>query len=579
MSEHIEEYLSNRHWRKRENANTNESFSNLVNYVSSKIFANDFLMSLSEEQRNAHENGILHIHNLETGGYVPYCCGHNLKTLLLYGMKTPSISSKPAKHFNSLMDHVMNWLYCSQMEFAGAQSFSDFDTLVAPFIKTEKLTYSEVKQQIQKLIFNLNFTMRSSSQTPFTNLTLNVGTPKFLKDEHAIVGGMEQSFTYGDCLDEIEMVDKAITEIMNNRDVEGKPFTFPVLTINLNGRFRWDSELANIIANNCKTLGSFYFMNYAGSGISEDTLRSMCCRLSLRIDQLAGPKGMWNMGDGTGSMAVVTVNLPRLAWDTKGKDEKILFEELTNRLELALSIVKFRKDRIKKNMKYMMPFNMANGWSMKNYFITIGLLGFNEFTLNYLGKDILDVDSVEFTVKMLNYIKDWSIEKQKETRELINIEMVPGEGACYRLAKEDKKVSNDIISLGTKDAPYYSTLMIPPSMEVDTMDRIFVEEKILPLFSGGTIFRTFIGDKEPSNQAILDYIRMIGSSKIPYFDITTTYSVCKTDGNYVRGTVDFCPKCNNEMSTYSRVVGYYRETKKWNIGKKREFLDRKYLDI
>jgi len=477
------------------------------------------------------------------------------------------------------MDHIMNWLYCSQMEFAGAQSFSDFDTLIAPFIKVEKLDYNEVKQQLQKLIFNLNFTMRSSSQTPFTNLTLNIGTPKFLKDEYAIIGGEESSLTYGDCLDEIEMVDKALVEIMNERDIEGRPFSFPVLTINLNGRFQWDSELAQIIADNCKTLGSFYFMNYAGSGISEDTLRSMCCRLNLRIDQLAGPKGMWNMGDGTGSMAVVTINLPRLARDMKGKDEARLFEELNRRMELALSIVKFRKDRILKYMKLMMPFNMANGWSMKNYFMTIGLLGFNEFTMNYLGKDILETDSVMFMEKTLNHIKDWSINRQHEMKELINIEMVPGEGSCYRLAKKDKQVYDDIYTLGTKDAPYYSTLMVPPKFNTDLMDRLMLEEKLLPLFSGGTIFRTLLGEKEPSNNAILDYIRMIGSSKIPYFDITTTYSICKNDGSYFRGTVKSCPTCNSKLSTYSRVVGYYRETRKWNVGKKEEFRDRKYINI
>jgi len=579
MSQYINEYLSSSHWRKKENSNTNESFSNLTNYVSSKIFANDFLMALTEEQRNAHENGLLHIHNLETGGYVPYCCGHNLKFLLQMGMKTPSISSKPAKHLNSLMDHVMNWLYCSQMEFAGAQSFSDFDTLVAPFIKKEKLSYKEVKQQLQKLIFNLNFTMRSSSQTPFTNLSLNIGTPKFLAEERAIIGGEDAGFTYGDCVDETYMVDQAIAELMSERDIEGRPFTFPVLTINLNGRFPWDSELAKVIARNCASMGSFYFMNYLGSGIQEDVIRSMCCRLSLKIDQLSGPKGMWNTGDGTGSMGVVTINLPRLGYEYKGKDEALFFEELDKRLELSLAILKIRKDRIKKHMKDMMPFNMANGWSMKNYFMTIGLLGFNEFIMNYLDLDILSNTGVIFTDKVLTHIKDWSIKKQHEMGELINIEMVPGEGCSYRLAKVDRKLCKDIITLGDDKAPYYSTLMVPPSLDVDMMDRMMVEEDLLPLFSGGTIFRTFIGEKEPSEEAVLDYIKLVGNSKVPYYDITTTYAVCTKDGSYTRGNVDTCPKCNSPTDVYSRVVGYYRAKSKYNIGKRAEFEARKYVNI
>jgi ribonucleoside-triphosphate reductase (formate) len=578
MSQYIDEYLTNSHWRRKENANINESFSSMTNYISSKLLANDFLMSLPKEQRDAHENGLLHIHNLETGGYIAYCCGHNLKQLLMTGIKTPSINSKPAKHFNSLMDHIMNWLYCSQMEMAGAQSFGDWDTLIAPFIKKEKLTYKEVKQQIQKLIFNLNFTMRSSSQTPFTNLTMNIGSPKFLLNEQAIIGGEDAGFTYGDCIDEIHMVDKATTEIMNSRDSTGKPFTFPILTINLTKKFPWESELADIIANNCANLGSFYFMNYVNSGIDEDILRSMCCRLSLRLDQMSGPKGMWNMGEGTGSLGVVTINLPRLGHDAKG-NETILFELLSHRLELALSILKARKERIKANMKSMMPFNTMNGWSMKNYFMTIGILGFNEFTLNFMNKDILDKDAQDMMIKVLQFMRDWCMTKQQETRELINIEQVPAEGCSYRLAKVDKKLNNDIITLGTDAAPYYSSVYIPHNYEVDMIDRIGIEEKALPIFSGGTIFRTLLGEKEPSNKAVLDYIKMIANTKIPYFDITATFAVCEKDNKVIRGTTKTCPDCNSPTEVWSRVVGYYRPSSKYNIGKVREFETRKYIDI
>lgn len=574
----IQEYLGNKSWRKNENANTNDSFSNMFNYVSGKIFAYDFLNALPEESRKAHLDGILHIHNLETGGYVPYCSGHNLKMLLLQGMKTPSINSKPAKHLNSVTDHIMNWLYCSQMEFAGAQAFSDVDTLIAPFIKADHLSYKDVKQQIQKLVFNLNFTMRSSSQTPFTNLTLNYSVPKFLENEHCIVGGEYKDFTYADCLDEVYMVDKAFTEVMNEMDPEGKPFTFPILTINLTNKFPWDNEVAKLMALNCANLGSFYFMNYLGSGISEDTVRSMCCRLRINLDDFNGPKGIWNTGAGTGSLGVVTLNLPRLAFDCKGNDT-LLYEMLDNRLEMALSILKMRKERSSKNMQRLMPFSMANGWSMKNYFMTIGLLGFNEFCLNYGTGHILEHDNLAFMQKVLSYIKDWTIAKQKETKELINIEMVPGEGSSYRLAQVDRKLCKGIKTMGNAFAPYYSALLIPPSYNIDTFDRIEKEEQILPIFSGGTVFRTYLGEQAPPVNTTLQYLQTVAKSKIPYFDITATFSVCSQEKKVIRGKHFDCPDCNGNTEIYSRVVGYYRPYDKYNIGKKMEFNERRYTII
>jgi len=577
MDKNIEAYLSNNNWRKNENANTNESFSNFSNFISNKILANDFLASLDPKLRKEHVEGKLHIHNLETGGYLPYCCGHNLKLLLMNGMKSPSVNSKPAKHLNSVADHVMNWMYMSQMEFAGAQSFGDFDTLVAPFVKKDKLTYKDVKQQIQKLIYNLNFTMRSSSQTPFTNLTLNFTTPKFLENVNAIVGGEEQSFTYADCIDEIHTIDKAFIEIMNERDPSGRPFTFPILTVNINGRFPWDSEVAKLLAHNCANLGSFYFMNYLGSGISEDVMRSMCCRLMLNLEDMAGPKGMWNTSEGTGSLGVVTINLPRIGYESKGKDEAFFFSLLTNRLESTLLILKHRKDRIKEYYKRFMPFNIMNNWSMKNYFMTVGIIGMNEMCLNYLGSNILS--NSKFVEKVILFIKQWTIDKQKELKELINVEMVPGEGCSYRLAFVDYKLNNGIVSLGTKTAPYYSTLLIPPSYNVDIFDRLKLEEEILPKFSGGTIFRTYLGEHIPDANTTLDFIRILINSKIPYFDITSTYSICNKDGKLTNGTVDKCPSCGSSTETYSRVVGYYRPVSKYNIGKTQEFKERRYTDI
>ena len=579
MNDDIYDYLTSRSWRVKENANTNISFSNMSNFIIGKIYANDFLNALPLKYRRAHQNALIHIHNLETAGYVPYCAGHNLKTLLLNGMKTPSISSNPAKHLTSIVDHVMNYLYGSQMEFAGAQSFGDIDTLIAPFVRKDKLSYKEVKQQIQKLIYNLNFTLRSSSQTPFTNLTLNFGVPKFLENEEAIIGGIGTGFSYSDCLDEIYEIDRAFIEVMNERDPENRPFTFPILTVNINRRFPWDSEIVKLLSQNCANMGSFYFMNYIGSGIDEDIVRAMCCRLNIRLDDFEGSKGMWNTASGTGSLGVVTINLPRLAYDTKNKDERVFFQELIDRLKMAIDILKVRKERIKRYQKQLMPFSMLNNWSMKNYYMTIGIIGLNEMCLNYTGNDILSGDNIKFVEKVMLFIRDWVKEKQKELKELINIEMVPGEGCSYRLAYVDKKLNNNIITLGTSKAPYYSTLLVPPSSQIDILDRIRFEEQILPIFTGGTIFRTFLGEKIPETEAIIEYIKLVSNSKIPYFDLTSTYSVCKKENKTFRGSYSSCPECKGETEIYSRVVGYYRPVSKYNIGKAQEFRDRKYISL
>uniref|UniRef100_A0A6M3XQ27 Putative anaerobic ribonucleoside-triphosphate reductase n=1 Tax=viral metagenome TaxID=1070528 RepID=A0A6M3XQ27_9ZZZZ len=573
----INKYLKGSNWRLRENANTNESFSNMQNFIASNILANDFLSSLPYKHRKAHQDALIHIHNLESGGYVPYCAGHSLKLLIMNGMKTFTINSRPAKHLNSITDQVMNWLYCAQMEFAGAQAFSNFDVLIAPFIKKDNLPYSEVKQQIQKLIYNLNMTMRSSSQTPFSNLSLDYSVPRFLENEEAIVGGNLTGFKYSDCLDEISMIDRVISELMMEKDPNGIPFTFPILSINLTKKFDWDSEASRLMAENANKVGSYYWMSYLGSDIDEDSIRSLCCRLSLDMKELSGPTGLWNTAEGTGSLGVVTINFPRLGFDCRGKDEDIFFEKLRERLEIAISILNFRKERIKKYQDRMMPVNLLNGWSMKNYFITIGVIGFNELCLNYLGTDI--IQNIPFIEKVMKFLRKWIKEKQMETKQLINIEIIPGEGSSYRLAYVDRKLNPGIITLGTKSAPYYTSLLIPASSDIDLFERLKLEEKILPLFTGGTIFRVFTGEKEVDTDIVLDLIKKISSTKIPYFDLTNTFSVCKKEAKTFRGAKQKCPECNGETEVYSRVVGYYRDIKKWNIGKVEEFHNRKYVNL
>ena len=577
-NDYIRRYLSDKDWRKKENANVNESFSNLQSFIASKILANDFLRAVGRKARYAHAHARIHIHNLESGGYIAYCSGHNLRVLLLNGMKTPTVYSAPAKHLSSAVDQMMNWIYMSQLEFAGAQAFNDVDTLLAPYIRHDRLSYREVKQIMQKLVYNLNYTMRSSGQSPFSNFSLNFGVPKYLENEPVVIGGrVVDNGTYGDYVDEALMIDRAITEIMTEGDPNSKPFTFPILTVNLTKRFPWESEEAVLMARNAAIRGSFYWMNYIGSGIDEDTVRAMCCRLNLNLKELSGPRGLWNTGEGTGSLGVVTINFPRLAYETRGKDESVFFERLEELMDLALYILNFRKQRIRKYMKRLMPFNMMNGWTMRTYFLTIGVIGLNEMCLNMFDGPIME--HLDFVVKVLEHMRQYAVRKQREMKQLINIEMVPGEGSSYRLALIDRKECPGIQTMGTRKAPYYSTLLIPPAYNVPLYERVEMEEKVLPLFTGGTIFRVFLGEQEPEATSLLRFIERMAQTKIPYFDVTCTYSVCLSEGTIYRGVHYKCPVCNGETEVYSRIVGYYRPVKKWNVGKKQEFRDRKYYKL
>jgi len=318
-------------------------------------------------------------------------------------------------------------------------------------------------------------------------------------------------------------------------------------------------------------------MNYIGTGIPEDTIRAMCCRLTLDLSELSGPRGLWNTADGTGSLGVVTINFPRLAYQSRHRDESYFFEQLTDRMDLALDILLIRKKRIQKYMKRLMPFNTMNGWTMRTYYLTIGVIGLNEMCLNMFGTPIMN--NVDFVVKVLNYMRKYVVEKQKELNQLINIEMIPGEGSSYRLAYIDRKECKDIVTLGTKNAPYYTALLIPPKYQVPLPEKVEIGEKILPLFTGGTIFRVFLGEQTPEPMSLLNFIKKLSNTKIPYYDITTTYSVCTKEGIVLNGVYYKCPYCNAETEIYSRVVGYYRPVKHWNVGKRQEFKDRKYYSL
>lgn len=565
------EYLERASWLVRENANFNYSYSGLLSYVANTYLREYALRTMPPEAAKAHLEGDIHIHNLDSGNLIPYCHGGDLLLLLRIGIRSPTITSRPAKHFSAVVDHVANYFLMSQNEFSGAQAFSDFDTIVAPFIAYDHLSYKEVKQNLQKLVYNLNFTTRQSFQSPFTNLTFNLCCPAHLEEQHVIVGGEEREDTYVDFQDEIEMVNLAMAEIYMERDAAGRPFTFPIPTVNLTGRLNWDSEALDAVFEVDSKLGTYYFMNYLGSGIPENTMRSMCCRLLIDLSQLSSPKGLFTSEGGTGSIGVVSLNMARLGY--LARDEADFFDRLDRLLEIAREYLMFKSEMIERSLaKGLMPFAQAYGFNPDRYFRTIGVIGLNEMCVNFLGEPLSE--SVDFVEEVLLHIGDRLREFQMETGKLWNLEETPGEGASYRLAKIDRERYPGIYTKGSSSAPYYTTVLIPTDEDIPLAERLEIEGRLLPLFSGGTVFRIHLGEPVDATVAKKLIRRIAENYRIPYIDLAATFSVCPREAYMIHGVYEKCPRCGGGMEIYARVVGYYRPVYKWNPGKQAEFRDR-----
>lgn len=574
----IEEYLGKSSWRVKENSNFNFSHSGMLSHIANKRMANYGLSKLPVRVKKAHFNGDFHIHNLEAGNKTGYCHGGSLLGLLQKGVRSADIQSKPAKHFDSILSHITNYFFMSQLEWAGAQAFSDFDTLVAPFVRHDNLNYKQVKQAIQRMVWDLNFACRQAFQTPFTNLTFNLGVPKKYQDMPVIIGGKAQSYTYSDYQEEIEMINKAFVDVLLERDGNGAPLTFPIPTLNLSKNLRWkNNEALDYIMEEVSQLGSYMFMNYVGSGINEDSVRAMCCRLNLDLDELSSARGAWNMGDGTGSLGVVTINLPRLGFLYRNKSLDELLERIGYLMELATKNFKIKREMVQQSIDTgYLPFAKFYNINLDHYFNTIGVLGLNEMCLNFTNSPLSE--NVDITRKVLEYMRNKTKELQEKEGVLFNLEMTPAEGSSYKLALTDVKKYKGIQTLGTKRQPYYTALLTPPSQQMSVFDRINTEEKLLPLFTGGTIFRNYLGDSKPHNGSLKSFMEKLAHTKIPYFDVTTTFTICNDEGKMYTGKHNECPSCaSKDIDVYSRVVGYYRPIRKYNIGKKREFEDRLYI--
>ncbi len=539
----IAEYLERTDWRVKENSNEAFSFSGLLLHTAGKVMSTYNLTQLyTPAMAQAHKDGYIHIHDL-SHGVVGYCAGWSLKNLLLmgFGGVPNKVNCKPAKHMSTIVHQMVNYIGCLQMEFAGAQAFSSIDTLLAPFIRADKLSYREVKQNMQQLVFSLNIPSRWGSQYPFSNLTFDWTVPDDMKDEHAVVGGLAQSYTYGDLEEEINMINKAFIEVMIEGDANGRIFTFPIPTYNMTKDFDWDSENGQKLFEMTAKFGTPYFQNYIGSNLDPKSIRAMCCRLNLDQRELMNrPGSMWGPGDNTGSIGVVTINMNRLGYEAKNEDE--FFEKLEHYMIMAKDSLEIKRKIVERNLQNgLMPFTKVYLGTFDNHFSTIGLVGMNEALVNLMGVNIASPEGKAFTIKTLKYMRDRIRDFQVETGNLYNVEATPAEGASYRLARLDKKLHPDIYTAG-KNFPYLTnSTQLPVDYTDDLIFALEHQNDIQPLYNGGTIFHTFLGERMPDWESAMILVKKISeNTRLPYFSITPTFSICPVHG-YIRGEHHTCP--------------------------------------
>jgi len=566
----ITDYIEQIDWRIKENANTGRSLSGLKSYVSSTILARDSLSKLPRNIRDAHKNGEIHIHDLDGSMYSPYCYGADLQQLMFEGLKNPVGSmSMPAKHFDTIVDHMVNYLYMSQNEFNGAQAFSNVDTLLSGYVIGKD--YSYIKQCVQRLIYNISYPLRSAFQTPFVNFSFDLIPPKHMENEPIVSGGRtHEDLCYGNMQREMDMINTAFLEIMLSGDSQGKPFTFPIPTYGIT------KELLNKNDNVTKLLweltvkfGNPNFMNYIGSGADPSDVRALCCRLKLDVAKLKA-RGLWNMGNRTGSLGVCTINLNRAAQN--GSDHFI--EKVDDYYELAIKQLLIKRDHVYKAFnKGLLPFTkcyLPEKDPFATFFNTVGIHAMNESCINMFDETI--EFQQDFTVEMLKHLNNRIEETTNETGILFNLEQTPCEGATYRLAKLDKKYG--LPTQGT-DEPYLTNSTHSPVNTIfDWTASVKIQEKFNNFYSGGTIIHGFTGDDVLPMTAEKIIKQMSIETTIPYYNLTPTYSICADHGRFA-GRVENCPVCNKMNYIYSRVVGYLQPVQKWNKGKQEEFKNRK----
>ncbi len=587
----IEKYLERLDWKVRENSNMAYSLQGLNNYVSSEITKTYWLNKIyTPEVRQAHISGDIHIHDL--GLLSVYCVGWDLQDLLLSGFRGApgKAESSPAKHFRSALGQIVNFFYTLQGEAAGAQAFANFDTLLAPFIRYDNLSYREVKQALQEFVFNVNVPTRVGFQTPFTNLTMDLEPPENLKGQHVIIGGQFQQETYGDFQEEMNILNQAFLEVMSEGDAKGRVFTFPIPTYNITEGFNWDNPGLDRLWEVTAKYGIPYFANFVNSDMSPDDARSMCCRLRLDVRSLERRGGgLFGANPLTGSIGVVTINMAAIGYRASSEDE--FLEGLERMMEVARTSLESKRKVLERFSEqglypytrfYLRHVKQRYGKYWSNHFSTIGLIGMNEACLNLMGKDLADPDAVAFAGRVLDFMRDKLIMFQQETGNLYNLEATPGEGTAYRLAKLDKKryPSIAIRNMEETGTPFYTnSTQLPVNHTTDIIEVLDLQEPLQSRYTGGTVLHVFLGEAAPDPAAVRDFIRMVCSRySLPYFTITPSFSICPDHG-YLRGEVPKCPDCGQATEVYSRVVGYLRPVNQWNDGKQAEFTIRSRFKV
>ena len=579
----VDNYLKINDWRVKENSTVTYSVGGLILSNSGAITANYWLSEVYDEEiANAHRNGDLHLHDLSmlTG----YCAGWSLKQLIQQGLGIPGkINSTPASHLSTLCNQMVNFLGIMQNEWAGAQAFSSFDTYLAPFVRVDKLSQKEVKQCIQSFIFGVNTPSRWGTQAPFSNITLDWTVPADLRDLPAIVGGKEQDFTYGDCQKEMDMVNKAFIEIMTEGDANGRGFQYPIPTYSITKDFDWsETENNRLLFEMTAKYGTPYFSNYINSDMEPSDVRSMCCRLRLDLRELRKKSGgFFGSGESTGSVGVVTINMPRIAYLSKTEDE--FYQRLDHMMDIAARSLKTKRTVITKLLDAgLYPYTKYYLGTFENHFSTIGLVGMNEACLNarWLHKDLTDPEAQEFTKAVLNHMRERLSDYQEKYGDLYNLEATPAESTSYRLAKHDRNRYPEIFTANMNGTPYYTNSShLPVGYTEDIFSALDIQDDLQTLYTSGTVFHAFLGEKLPDWRAAADLVRKIAENyKLPYYTMSPTYSVCHDHG-YITGEHFTCPKCGKDTEVRSRITGYYRPVQNWNDGKVQEFKDRKEYNI
>jgi ribonucleoside-triphosphate reductase len=576
----IDNYLNINDWRVKENSTVTYSIGGLILSNSGAVTANYWLSNVyPEDVADAHRDAAIHIHDMSmlTG----YCAGWSLKQLIQEGLGgvPGKITSSPANHLSTLCNQMVNFIGIMQNEWAGAQAFSSFDTYLAPFVKVDNLSYKEVKQCIQSLVFGLNTPSRWGTQAPFSNITLDWTVPEDLKNIPAIIGGKNMDFTYGDCQKEMDIVNKAFIEVMLEGDANGRGFQYPIPTYSITRDFDWsDTENNRLLFEMTAKYGTPYFSNYINSDMEPSDVRSMCCRLRLDLRELRKKSGgFFGSGESTGSIGVVTINMPRIAY--LSKNEKGFYSLLDHMMDIAAKSLKIKRNFVTKMLNNgLYPYTKRYLGSFDNHFSTIGLVGMNEACLNapWLRRSLSEPVCQQFAKDVLNHMRERLSDYQELYGDLYNLEATPAESTAYRFAKHDKAKFQDIITAGTEESPYYTNSShLPVGFTDDIFDALDIQDELQTLYTSGTVFHAFLGEKMVDWKQAAALVRKIAENyKLPYYTISPTYSICKNHG-YLNGEVKVCPDCGAETEIYSRITGYYRPVKNWNDGKVQEFKERK----